>query len=83
MEIIYRRLIRKKVIEYINFIGMDISEVILDIELSEITINSIEWIEIEDLLLVHIFQDDLDFFYDFDELPEIDRVLILTRLSFY
>jgi hypothetical protein len=83
VEIIYRRLIRKKVIEYINFIGMDISEVILDIELSEITINSIEWIEIEDLLLVHIFQDDLDFFYDFDELPEIDRVLILTRLSFY
>lgn len=83
MEIIYRKLIRKKVIELIELIGINVSEVVLDIQLSEMTINTIEWIPSEDVLLVHVFQDDLDFFYDFDELLEVDRLLILTTLSFY
>lgn len=83
MEIIYRKLIRKKVIDLIELIGINVSEVVLDIQLSEMTINTIEWIPSEDVLLVHVFQDDLDFFYDFDELLEVDRLLILTTLSFY
>jgi hypothetical protein len=83
VEIIYRKLIRKKVIELIELIGINVSEVVLDIQLSEMTINTIEWIPSEDVLLVHVFQDDLDFFYDFDELLEVDRLLILTTLSFY
>lgn len=83
MEIIFRKLIRKKVIELIELIGTNVSEVVLDIKLSEMTINTIEWIPSEDVLLVHVFQDDLDFFYDFDELLEVDRLLILTTLSFY
>jgi hypothetical protein len=83
VEIIFRKLIRKKVIELIELIGININELVLDIQLSEMTINTIEWIPSEDVLLVHVFQDDLDFFYDFDELLEVDRLLILTTLSFY
>ncbi len=83
MEIIYRKLIRKKVVDLIELIGINVSEVVLDIKLSEMSINTIEWIPSEDVLLVHVFQDDLDFFYDFDDLPEEDRILILTTLSFY
>jgi hypothetical protein len=66
VEIIYRKLIRKKVIDLIELIGINVSEVVLDIQLSEMTINTIEWIPSEDVLLVHVFQADLDFFYDFD-----------------
>jgi hypothetical protein len=83
VEIIYRKLIRKKVVDLIELIGINVSEVVLDIKLSEMSINTIEWIPSEDVLLVHVFQDDLDFFYDFDDLPEEDRILILTTLSFY
>lgn len=83
MEIIYKKLIRKKVVDIIELIGVDVSEIVLDIQLSEMTINTIEWISSEDALIVHVFQDDLDFYYDFDELLEVDRLLILTTLSFY
>ena len=83
MNAIYKNRIRKKVIENLTRIGIDSFEIILDIELSEMTINSIEWIESENSIIVHVFSDDIDYYYEFDELNEEDRLLILSTLSFY
>jgi hypothetical protein len=83
MKIIYKNLVRKKVIQMIKKIGGDVSEIVLDIELSEMTINTIEWLDSEKCLLVHVFVDDLDHFYEFDDLSEKDKLIILTTLSFY
>lgn len=83
MNAIYKNRIRKKVIENLTRIGIDSFEIILDIELSEMTINSIEWIESENSIIVHVFSDDIDYYYEFDELNEEDRLLILTTLIFY
>lgn len=83
MKVIYKNVIRKKVIENIKRIGIDVSEIVLDIELSEMTINTIEWIESDKSLFVHVFVDDLDHYYEFDDLSEGDKLLILTALSFY
>lgn len=83
MRIIYDKLIRKKVIQEIKRIGGEITEILLDIDLSEIIINSIEYKKTEDSLILHVFIDDIDYCYDFDSLSEGDRLLILTSLSFY
>lgn len=83
MNIIFRNIIKKKVIQNIKRIGGDLSEIVLDLQLSEIFISTIELNEIDDSLIIHVFLDDLDQYYDFDDLPEEDRILILTTLSFY
>lgn len=83
MKAIYKNLVRKKVIENIKRIGVDVSEIVLDIELSEMTINSIEYLESDKSLFVHVFTGDLDHYYEFDDLSENDKILILSTLSFY
>lgn len=83
MKVIYKNVIRKKVIENIKRIGIDVSEIVLDIELSEMTINSIEYLESDKSLFVHVFIGDLDHYYEFDDLSENDKLLILSSLSFY
>lgn len=83
MKVIYKNVIRKKVIENIKRIGIDVSEIVLDIELSEMTINSIEYLESDKSLFVHVFVGDLDHYYEFDDLSENDKLLILSSLSFY
>lgn len=83
MNIILKNIIKKKVIQNIKRIGGDINEILLDLQLSEIFANTIEINTYDNSLILHVFVDDLDQYYDFDDLSEEDRILILTTLSFY
>jgi hypothetical protein len=83
MKKIYDFVIRNKVIKEINRIGGEVTEIVLDIDLSEMIINSIEYKKSENILILHVFIDNMDYCYDFDSMSEDDKLLILTSLSFY
>jgi hypothetical protein len=83
MNVILKNILKRKVIQNIKRIGGDITEIVLDLQLSEIFINTIEINTYDNSLILHVFVDDLDQYYDFDDLSEEDRILILTTLSFY
>jgi hypothetical protein len=70
MKQILGNIIKRKVINYIKRYGDGVPEVIIDISLSFGICNSIELIEVdnENLIYVHIFDDDLDIISDFDDL---------------
>jgi Holliday junction resolvasome RuvABC DNA-binding subunit len=78
---IINKILKNKVIDYINIFGLDLKELVFDIELSEMTINSIEYDQITNLLILHVFSEDLDMVYDFDDLSEKDKFIIIEILE--
>jgi hypothetical protein len=75
------KVLKRKVIKSISMLGMGLKELVFDIELSEITINSIEYNNELNLLILHVFNDSLDMVYDFDELSENDKLIIIKVLD--
>jgi hypothetical protein len=75
------KVLKRKVIKSISMLGMGLKELVFDIELSEITINSIEYNNELNLLILHVFNDSLDMVYDFDELSENDKLTIIKVLD--
>jgi hypothetical protein len=75
------KVLKRKVIKSISVLGMGLKELVFDIELSEITINSIEYNNELNLLILHVFNDSLDMVYDFDELSENDKLTIIKVLD--
>lgn len=67
------------VIDIIKILGISFSEIIIDIELSEFVINTLELVD--DDVVVHIFVQDMDIQIEFDDLLEIDQRKILKTLS--
>ena len=73
---------KKKVIQIIKILGIGLNELIIDIELESITINSIEWSPDDNKVYLHVFEeDDVDLEFNFDELPKPDQKTIFTQLS--
>lgn len=70
-----------KIIQIIKILGIGVNELIIDIELDSITINSIEWIQSSNKVVVHIFDEDYDIEMDFDDLSDENQLIILTTLS--
>lgn len=72
---------KKKVIDLIKILGVGINELIIDISFDDITFNSIEWCEEDDKLLLHLFENNLDYFFDFDKLKKEQQEIIYKELS--
>ena len=73
---------KKKVIQIIKILGIGLNELIIDIELESITINSIEWSPDDNKVYLHAFEeDDIDLEFNFDELSKADQKIIFTQLS--
>lgn len=72
---------KKKVIDLIKILGVGINELIIDISFYDITFNSIEWCEEDDKLLLHLFENNLDYFFDFDKLKKEQQEIIYKELS--
>ena len=62
-------------------LGLGLKELVYDIKLSEITINSIEYDKTNNLVLLHVFNDNLDMIYDFDSLSDNDKLEIIKKLD--
>lgn len=74
---------KKKVIKLIKILGIGLNELIIDMELSFITFNSIEWVKGENKIYLHILDayDDLELSFDFDDLSKEDKLEIYSILS--
>lgn len=81
MKKIFSGVLRKKVIKSIKFYGKGVSELIIDIELSFGTCNSIE-LDSEGNVLIHMFDSkDFDISCDFDDISEEDKLKVLKVLN--
>lgn len=73
--------LKDKLIQIIKILGIGLNEIIIDIELDTITVNSIEWHPSDDKIYLHIFNDDLDIELDFDDASEENQIIIFKKLS--
>jgi hypothetical protein len=78
---IIKTILKKRVIKSIDMLGLGIKELVYDIKLSEITINTIEYDKVNNLVLLHVFNDNLDMIYDFDSLSDNDKLKIISILD--
>jgi hypothetical protein len=78
---IIRKVLKRRVIKSIEMLGLGIKELVYDIKLSEITINSIEYDRLSNSIILHVFNDDLDMIYDFDSLSDNDKLEIIKVLD--
>jgi hypothetical protein len=81
MKEIFSSVIRKKVTKLISDIGLDISEIVIDLPLSFETFDTIELNN--KTILLHRFETNLDYIYLFDELDDEDKLEVYKLLYFY
>ena len=74
---------KRKVAKIILILGIGLTEIIMDIDLSLGTFNSIEWIKSENKIWLHMFHedDDIQISFDFDDLDKIDKYIVYTLLA--
>lgn len=74
---------KKKVVNIIKILGIGLNEIVIDIDLSLGTFNSIEWVNSENKIWLHMFHEDHDIqiSFDFDDLDKRDKYTIHTLLS--
>jgi hypothetical protein len=81
MKEIFSSVIRRKVIRLINDIGLGVSEIIIDLPLSFDTFNTIELSN--NSIILHKFNDVLDYTTDFDDLDDEDKLEVYKFLYLY
>lgn len=81
MKAILDNLLKRKTIECVKKLGDGISEIIIDIELSFGSAQSIEYLKKNNKLLIHCFYDDFDISFDYEDLDEYDKIKIYQSLK--
>ena len=63
--------------------GIGLTELVMDIELSFATFNSIEYVKDENKIYLYIMHedDDIEISYDFDDLNKNDKFLVYISLA--
>ena len=72
---------KDKLVVIIKILGIGLNELIIDIDLKDIVINSIEWEPSENKIYLHIFSDDMDIEMDFDDMSNDNQQIIFNKLS--
>jgi hypothetical protein len=72
---------KKKVIKLIRILGIGLTEVLMDIKFDEIQFDSIEWVQSENKIFLHMFDKDMDFAFDFDELSKENKRKVYMQLA--
>jgi len=71
---------KDKVIDLIRLLGVGFNELVFEFEIDGVDFNSIEWLPDEDLVLLHIFEDDeTDIYCDFEGI-DIDKQIKVYKL---
>jgi hypothetical protein len=78
---IVNKILRKKVIESVCLLGLGLKELVFNIKLSEMSINSIEYNIRNNSLTLHVFEKNLDMVYDFNDMCEFDKLIIIKALN--
>lgn len=61
---------KKKLVPLIKYLGITIDEVVVDIILDDVIFNSIEWRRKGNQVILHKFIEDMDYEFNYDELPK-------------
>jgi len=74
---------KKKVAKMIIIMGIGLTELIMDIELSFATFNSIEYVKKENKIYLYVMveDEDLEISYDFDDLSKEDKHVVYISLA--
>lgn len=74
---------KRKVAKMILIMGIGLNELILDIDLSFATFNSIEYVKSENKIYLYIMHEDedIEISYDFDDLEKEDKYLVYISLA--
>lgn len=74
---------KRKIAKMILIMGIGLTELIIDIELSFATFNSIEYVKSENKIYLYIMHEDedIEISYDFDELDKEDKYLVYILLA--
>ena len=74
---------KKKVAKMILIMGIGLTELVMDIDLSFATFNSIEYVKGENKIYLYIMRedDDLEISYDFDDLDKEDKMIVYISLA--
>jgi hypothetical protein len=74
---------KKKISKMILIMGIGLTELVMDIELSFATFNSIEYVKSQNKIYLYIMHedDDLEISYDFDDLGREDKFLVYISLA--
>lgn len=71
---------KDKVIDLIRLLGTGFYELVFDFEIDGVKFNSIEWMPEDDIVLLHIFEDDeTDLSCNFENL-DIDKQIKVYKL---
>jgi hypothetical protein len=83
MKEIFSIVIKRKVKGLIEVLGVNISEIVVDIPVSDDIFNSIEYDIKDDKIYLYIFDDELEYIFDFDELIDEEKVQVYKILELY
>ena len=74
---------KRKTAKMILIMGIGLTELIMDIELSFATFNSIEYVKTENKIYLYIMHEDedIEISYDFDDLDKEDKYLVYISLA--
>lgn len=83
MHILYIKPMKRKTAKIIQILGIGLHEIVMDLELSFGTFNSIEWSKEENKIYLHIFNDfdDSQLTFDYDDLDREDKLEIYILLA--
>ena len=80
MKELFNSVIRKKVRILIKTLGGDIPELVISLPLSIAEFDSIEWNQDSRRIYLNIFDENLEYSQDFDDLSDIDKIEIYKTL---
>ncbi len=71
---------KDKIVDLIRLLGIGLNELVFDFEIDGVKFNSIEWLPENDVVLLHIFEDDeTDLHCDFENL-DIDKQIKVHKI---
>lgn len=83
MKEIFGIVIKRKVKSLIEVLGVNISEIVVDIPVGDDTFHSVEYDIKDDKIYLYIFDEELEYIFDFDELRDDEKVEVYKILELY
>lgn len=72
---------KKKVIQIIKIIGFGVNELLVEIDTGTVIYHSVEWDPSSNKVFLHVFNDDLDIEFDFDDMDKNLQREIYIKLA--
>lgn len=78
---------KTKVANLIKILGITVNEIVIDIDLEDITVNSLEWVPETDTIILHVWfeaedeEGEYEYDVDFETLSIEDQRYIYNILS--